>query len=639
MYQWQYDKDGRFKLIQDDITVIYATAKASDVKGRKIDSRFAELKQEVAENGDLTLVFEAKNGLRLVEELTVVDDIPYAKCVLSDVTGAEVETSNLIPLVADGNFPEAMPVWRSLFTKMLQVPFDNTMWLRFESVPLRAGRISFDLTVVLSEETREGVLLGAADFNVWKNAAVCSATDARTIEMRCGVANEGSHDSVAHGTIVGKEVESSRFIILYGADYRQLMVQYGETLKKEHPPIQWPEGVPFGFNSWAGLAWKLDAHHYKMTGEFLRDELQPASYQNDGFNYNNLDACWSAMDEKEMLAIKDECHAKGQRTGIYDAPFAFFGKEADRQKEIPGVPGHVFDEILLRDEYGEVLPRVDGAHPFDLSHPLWKEYTKKKFDRFIEWGYDYIKVDFMTHGCMEGVHYDPAVRTGRQCIDIGYRYVDELLAPERVGRPFFISLSIAPLFPAGFGHARRFSCDAFGTYEDIEYILNAQTYGWWENRNLYDFNDPDHIVLLKSFGMEKDSTLGEARARYTAAAIAGTVMMLSDDYDRPEAVERAKMFATNAEVNRVAASHIAFMPVEANGPSASHAFTATVDDTQYVALFTWDMAGETQELCCKRAGIPAGKYRDLWSGKIFDASSGVITWTTEGCDAILLKAE
>ena len=51
--------------------------------------------------------------------------------------------------------------------------------------------------------------------------------------------------------------------------------------------------------------------------------------------------------------------------------------------------------------------------------------------------------------------------------------------------------------------------------------------------------------------MQRDSTEGEARARYTASAIAGTVMMLSDDYDRPEAMARARMFATNPEVNAV----------------------------------------------------------------------------------------
>lgn len=48
-------------------------------------------------------------------------------------------------------------------------------------------------------------------------------------------------------------------------------------------------------------------------------------------------------------------------------------------------------------------------------------------------------------------------------LNAAYQFIDELLKPEKTGKPFFISLSIAPLFPNGYGHARRFSCDAFGT--------------------------------------------------------------------------------------------------------------------------------------------------------------------------------
>ena len=116
---------------------------------------------------------------------------------------------------------------------------------------------------------------------------------------------------------------------------------------------------------------------------------------------------------------------------------------------------------------------------------------------------------------------DKSVRTGREAIAIGYGLIDDILVKGKGEKPFFISLSIAPLFPCGYGHARRFSCDAFGTMEDVEYVLNAQTYAWWQSGRLYQYNDPDHICLLRSFGMERDSTQGEARARYTASAIAG----------------------------------------------------------------------------------------------------------------------
>ena len=460
--------------------------------------------------------------------------------------------------------------------------------------------------------------------------------DAQSLEATCGVADEGTHDLLPHGTLIGTAVESARFTVRYGKDYRILLEEYGKRLKKILKPLEWKDGVPFGFNSWAGLANRLNADIYEKTGVFLT-ELREKSFENNGVNYDNLDAMWQPIGEEKLVQMTRDLHERGQRAGIYDAPFAFFGR--DIHEKIPGFPGHEMNEILLHDTQGEPLPRVDGAHPMDLTHPLWREMTKAKFERYIQWGYDYIKVDFMTHGGTEGVRYDKSVRTGRQAITEGYRYICGLLSEKNVGKPFFISLSIAPLFPCGFGHARRFSCDAFGTYEDIAYILNAQTYSWWTNDALYAFNDPDHIVLLKSFGMEKDSTVGEARARYTAAAIAGSVMMLSDDYDRPEAMDRARMFASNPEVNAVARSRISLRPADFSGTGASQIFTEEVCSATYLALFSWNMKGETVIADLDRAGMPFAAYRDLWSGEVFDGRDGFLTWKAESCDALLLKAE
>ena len=368
----------------------------------------------------------------------------------------------------------------------------------------------------------------------------------------------------------------------------------------------------------------------------MREELRPIGYENKGVNSCNLDAGWSAFPEEKLIKLTAQLHENGQKAGIYDAPFAFFGK--DVQEEIKGVPGHTFEEILLRDEKGDPLPRVDGAIPYDVTHPLWKEYTEYKLGRFLEWGYDYVKLDFMTHGGMEGCHYDKSVRTGREAIAIGYGLIDDILVKGKGEKPFFISLSIAPLFPCGYGHARRFSCDAFGTMEDVEYVLNAQTYAWWQSGRLYQYNDPDHICLLRSFGMERDSTQGEARARYTASAIAGTVMMLSDDYEREEARKRTLQLAGNREINRMAAAGVSFLPVESNHGSASSAYTAVIGQKQYLALFHWQEKEEVVRVDCERAGLCQGtEYTELWSGETMQDEDGFITWKAQGCDAVVLK--
>ena len=65
---------------------------------------------------------------------------------------------------------------------------------------------------------------------------------------------------------------------------------------------------PFGFNSWAGLAFRLNADNYQKTGKFLREELAPKGYENKGVTYVNLDACWNTIPEEVLTARVKELH-------------------------------------------------------------------------------------------------------------------------------------------------------------------------------------------------------------------------------------------------------------------------------------------------------------------------------------------
>jgi len=635
--RWQVEDGGQFTLRDGEKLILTGFAEASDIAKRKIDTRTAELvSAEITESG-LTVTYQAANGLVLREILSEVRGVPSARCVLSDKLGNEVETNHLEPVVFRGNRDFTLPWIDDLSSKMLFVPYDNDLWNRYELAPFRAGRVSYDLTVLTREGSREGFLMGALDFDTWKNGFVCSHTARPEIHAVSGIADLGTHDVCPHGYVAGREVESSRIVFMYGDDYRTLMEDFGDLIDELYPHREWEEGVPFGFNNFAGLGLRMNLDYYRSIAEFLREELLPRGFGNNNTNYMNLDGFWDTMDFDGRMRIKEEIQAKGQRAGIYDSPFVISPWITDIESEIPEVPGVKFKDILIRDEDGEILPAVDGLVAMDATHPAWIEMTRKKFENFREWNYDYLKADFLAHGALEGVRYDKSVRTGRQALNGALRLINELC--DNMGHPFFLSASLAPLFPCGYAHSRRSCCDSFGTNDYVEYVLNAQTYGWWENRRLYAFNDPDQLTLLSSFSVNRDSLEGEARARYTTGAIAGSVMLLSDDYDRPEAVERALKFATNSEVNDIARSRTAFLPVEWNGSSDSHVYTAVIGGEFYMAVFSWRSVPEEISVDVSRTGFPEGTYRDLWTGSRFRTENGCFTWRSEGCDALLLKYE
>src|SRR5208283_1916250 len=109
---------------------------------------------------------------------------------------------------------------------------------------------------------------------------------------------------------------------------------------------------------------------------------------------------------------------------------------------------------------------------------------------FISDGFDFVKIDFLSHGALEGVHYNPSVTTGIEAYNQGMQFI-----LGQVAGTMFISESIAPLFPYQYGHGRRIACDAYTSFiSNTAYTMNSVTYGWWLDQ-LYPFNDPDMMVF------------------------------------------------------------------------------------------------------------------------------------------------
>jgi hypothetical protein len=184
----------------------------------------------------------------------------------------------------------------------------------------------------------------------------------------------------------------------------------------------------------------------------------------------------------------------------------------------------------------------------------------------------------------------------------------------RIGGSMFISESIAPLFPAGYAHARRISCDVNGAAVDphgVSYELNSLTYGWWMSGRTYAYNDPDMMVF-------EGYTADDNMARLLSAVISGTVFLDGDDLTGSTGQALAKQYLTLARINDVARLGKTLRPVEGNtGTSPSDVFFLQDGPSAYLAVYNFGASAATKVVDLARAGLNGSMQytaTDLWTG-------------------------
>jgi alpha-galactosidase len=500
--------------------------------------------------------------------------------------------------------PNAVDIGKNAALRVLHVPFDNDMWFRYDSVPvatMKSGETyaSDEVTAVYDNSSRQALILGSITHDVWKTAIDVSAADDQlsSIDVYGGISSPNgvrtdTHDTVPHGLVHGSHVLSPRIFIGSFADWRDGLEAYGQANAQMQAPLVWPAGAPMGWNSWAAYADKIDYQRYLGSAAYVRDTLVPQGFGRNQLVYINLDAFWSRLDAPQLAdavaIIKGMRGAGGVHfePGIYWTPFAYWSDDLDAYVEGTNMKFR-YRDVLLRAADGSLLPKVDGGRPIDPSSPGEKERIAYFISEFKKLGFTYLKLDFLSHGALEGAHSDPAIQTGIEAYNEGMREI----VRENGGR-MFLSLSIAPLFPSGYGNARRLSCDTkghiSGENQSTEYMLNSLTYGFWTAGNLY-VADPDHVVLGEKADQGARS-IAEGRSRLLSAIVSGGMILDSSRLaDDPEGRALAKAVYDNPNLFAVAAEGKVFRPVEGDtGDRAAAAFVRSSPHGYYLAVFNFD---------------------------------------------------
>lgn len=517
--------------------------------------------------------------------------------------------------------------------RILRIPYDNDAFVSYLSIPLKEEGISFEATAIFNGINRNGLVVGSVEHDTWKTGIRYQGEDDRYItHFECfgGVTHELTRDisdrsdrpSKEHGSVQGTRLKSPQIFIGYFNDWRKGMEEFGEMNAIIAPPRQWNLGTPFGWNSWAAMATKVNYQGAVDVADFIKQELQPNSFENDNTVYIGLDSFWDNFNEEQLIAFAQHCKENGQKAGIYWCPFSDWFGNADGFVEGTDQQWKYKDIYL----YANGKPRKIESLAVDPTHPGTKLRMKHYIEKFKRWGYTYIKLDFINNGSLEAdSFYNPDVTTGTQAYNEGMKYLSELC-----GNDMFMALSIAPVFPAQYGNSRRISCDTWGAMSEqgwgtTNYMLNSLSFGWWLDR-VYTFNDADHILLHKPEEAENYKE-GANRARITSAVITG-IYMLGDNFSTKgsipgseEARRKAASWVTNKEINEIARLGKSFYPIEgytAQRPEkAESMYMMETDNYTYIVIFNFDITS-AKEGCLdkKRIGYSPSKHiegKELWT--------------------------
>ncbi|WP_029904887.1 hypothetical protein [Prevotella sp. 10(H)] len=521
---------------------------------------------------------------------------------------------------------------------MLFIPFDNDAWVRYATLPLDTSNLSFEATAIYNGLGRNGLIIGSVEHDIWKTGVKIIASENKyidTLECFSGVTHKLTRDILSHGTIKGREVKSAKILVGYFNDWRTGMEEYGKANAAITPPRKWDKGTPFGWNSWGSMKQHVNYEGAKDVSLFIKENLQPKGFENNGTTIIDLDSFWDNFSREELKQFADYCKSHNQIPGIYWGPFADWGKNPEAT--VVGSLPYKYKDIYL---YANGKPQdLDGAYAIDPTHPATQARIDEFMNIFHTAGFEYVKLDFVTHGALEAdKHYDEKITTGIQAYNFGMQYVRDK------AKDMFMALSIAPSFPSQYGHSKRIGCDAWGSINDTEYTLNGLTFGWWLNE-LYPYNDADHLVL-------DGFSDGENRARITSGVITG-LYLLGDNFSTKgsligtlEARSKSLKYACNEEINKIARIGRSFKPVEGYNLSkkdgAETMFMLDTKENFYLAVFNYDNKDSVAKVDLKRLGLSKSnikEIKELWSDKNVEATEEFLNYNLPPRDVCVFKFE
>jgi len=332
----------------------------------------------------------------------------------------------------------------------------------------------------------------------------------------------------------GQTAMSEPLAIGFGAE-GELLAAYAEAVGLVSG-ARIPKAPPIGWCSWYyyfSNVSERDIRENVSALQELRATIPLEVVQIDD-GYQAAAGEWLKTNERfpsDMRDLAKTIRDAGFRPGIWLAPFTV---SADSQfyREHPA--------CVLRDTRGKPVYVGRGANTYslDCTHPESLDWLKRLFATVVgEWGFSYLKLDFLFRAALPGQRYDPT-STRAEALYRGLRTIRET-----VGDDVFILGCGCPLFPAiGLCDGMRISADVgpdwtpryrkrfplpLGDGASAPAALNAirnTLARKWMDGFLWQ-NDPDCLLLREE---NTALTQAEMQSLATIIGLTGGMLFLSE---------------------------------------------------------------------------------------------------------------
>jgi alpha-galactosidase len=264
---------------------------------------------------------------------------------------------------------------------------------------------------------------------------------------------------------------------------------------------------------------------------------------------------WDTTNDRFPSGLKplaEEIRAAGFLAGVWTAPF-LAARDSLVMKDHP--------EWLMRDDQGRPLragfntnwTKADDAFAYalDPSHPGFRDHLERLFRKLVaEFGYSYLKLDFLYAGAAEGIRYDRSLtraatlRRGLEAIRAGagdYAFILGCGCPLGAAVGIVDGMRIGPDVGTFWKPANK----TFGDPSTAE-ALHAVISRSFMHRRLW-LNDPDCLMLRD---VETQLSAEERNALALTIAASGGMFLMSDNLALL-AKEQAAIFRTCAEIGEL----------------------------------------------------------------------------------------